>query len=450
MRELGGATHPVYWKTEEDKRKEQEEQERILNLRIAVHPDPVSRRKIFRSIAETGWLNVWEGSVRSSKTLTAMIAFLCFVSKSPDQNFIMSGKTLGALERNVIYGDYGLLNVYPGSVYKSVKSSHVIVLPTAMGEKNLYCFGAGDSASFGQIRGMTVGGWYADEVNLQHQTFVDEAFARTIVSHDRKHFWTLNPDNPHHWIYTDYIDRYDFMSPEDKAKAGGFHLWHFTLRDNPVLTPEEIERLSLQYHGYAYDRYILGLRCVAEGLIYPRVGDAQFTEFDRSLCAIRYCALDFGVDHATAWYLGGPYNGDRKDWRICYEYFDEKSDKTTGDYVEDFKRMCTDIGIDPHTVMVAIDPAAGAIKKEFQKAGLQAFNAVNDVLDGISWTRNAIYSGIVRFHKSCRNARREFSTYGWDEKASERGEDKPVKADDDCMDAIRYFCYTHIRRVLGG
>lgn len=441
---------PVYWKTDEDKRKEAEEADRLAGLRIQVHPDPVSRAKIFRSIAETGWLQVWEGSVRSSKTFTALIAFLCFVNESPDTAFIMSGKTLGTLERNVIYGDYGLLNIYPGSVYKSLKNSNVVMVPTAQGWKTVYCFGAGDASSFGSLRGVTVGGWYADEINLHHRTFVDEAFSRTIVSHMRKHFWTLNPDNPHHWIYTDFIDKYDFATPEEKEAMGGFHLWHFTLHDNPVLTQKTIDELKLQYHGYAYDRYILGIRCVAEGLIYPKVNDDMFIDFDRSKCQLRYCALDFGVDHPTTWYIGGPYDGDRHDWRICYEYFDEKSDKTTGDYLHDFMRMCEDIGINPYSVMIAIDPAAGAIKKEFQKAGLQAFNARNDVLDGINYTRNLIYSGKLKFHRSCRNARREFSTYAWDEKASERGEDKPIKVDDDCMDAIRYLAYTHIRPVLGG
>lgn len=34
----------------------------------------------------------------------------------------------------------------------------------------------------------------------------------------------------------------------------------------------------------------------------------------------------------------------------------------------------------------------------------------------------------------------------WDEKAIERGEDKPVKQFDHCMDAARYFAYTIIRR----
>lgn len=36
------------------------------------------------------------------------------------------------------------------------------------------------------------------------------------------------------------------------------------------------------------------------------------------------------------------------------------------------------------------------------------------------------------------------SAYIWDEKAADRGEDKPIKQHDHSMDAVRYFCSTVI------
>lgn len=36
------------------------------------------------------------------------------------------------------------------------------------------------------------------------------------------------------------------------------------------------------------------------------------------------------------------------------------------------------------------------------------------------------------------------TTYSWDEKVAMRGEDKPVKEHDHCMDVARYFVYTII------
>ena len=57
------------------------------------------------------------------------------------------------------------------------------------------------------------------------------------------------------------------------------------------------------------------------------------------------------------------------------------------------------------------------------------------------WTES-VWWEIIAFDESCENTIREFSSYVWDEKAMERGEDKPVKQQDHAMDAIRYFCNT--------
>ena len=48
-----------------------------------------------------------------------------------------------------------------------------------------------------------------------------------------------------------------------------------------------------------------------------------------------------------------------------------------------------------------------------------------------------------------KNLIKEFASYIWDAKAGERGEDKPVKEHDHALDALRYFCYTIIRRING-
>ena len=55
----------------------------------------------------------------------------------------------------------------------------------------------------------------------------------------------------------------------------------------------------------------------------------------------------------------------------------------------------------------------------------------------------------ILFDESCENTIKEFGSYIWDAKAVERGEDKPVKERDHCMDAARYHAYTIIRRRGG-
>ena len=407
-------------------------------------------RKVLRTIYRTGWLNVWEGSVRSSKTLISTVAWLVYISECDDKYFLMTGKTLGSLLRNVFEGDMGIKAMIPGAQYVQTAKGNAILIPTPKGVKTCYCFGGNNANSYQSIRGVTVAGWYADEVSEQHPDTIIECFNRTVVSSDRRHFWTLNPCNPKHAIYTEYLDKYDAMTKEERRTAGGYYWHHFTLEDNPGISQKEMEALKMQYTGFAYDRYILGLRVVAEGLIYPFIDDSHFPAFNPRDVECRYASIDFGTNHPTVMYIGGPYRGDRSDWRIAYEYYDEKSGKDTRDYTEDFIKMCTDHDIDPHKVIIAIDPSARALKNSFIKAGLTIMDADNSVLDGINFTYRVLNKHKLTLHCSCIHAHREFGTYAWDPKASERGEEKPIKLGDDCMDSLRYFAHTFMSYMEKG
>lgn len=426
-------------------------------MEIVLHPDKERRAKVLKSIARTGYLTVWEGSVRSSKTVVALMAFAFYVTRSVERNFLISGRTVGTVEKNCILEDYGLLNMLPGSDYRKVGESRAIVFNVRgedgrVIEKHIYVQGAADIRAYMALRGNSYGGWLADEINMHDKEFVVEALKRTAVSKDRRHFWTLNPDNPHHWVYKEFIDYYDSLDREQRKALGGYHWWHFTPEDNPAMTPEMYQSLVLQYPkgSYLYDRYILGLRVMAEGLIYPRVNAALFRpEADMAGTEVRYCAIDFGATHATVMLFGGIFKGNKKDWRIVAEYFDQDSDKTTYDHYCAFLSICEKLRVEPNRIIIAIDPAAKVLRQEFVRHGLNVVRAKNDVLPGIEYTRNLLYDGSLLFSDSCRDMLPEFASYSWDPKASERGEEKPIKQNDDRMDALRYFAYTHIKPIRG-
>ena len=69
--------------------------------------------------------------------------------------------------------------------------------------------------------------------------------------------------------------------------------------------------------------------------------------------------------------------------------------------------------------------------------------AKNDVLSGIRRVSDALKSGRIRIHASCKDCIREFSLYQWNEKA---GGDVPLKEHDHAMDDIRYFAMS----IAGG
>lgn len=401
--------------------------------------------KGYRSLIQTGYLNVWEGAVRSAKTVASSLAWGMYVCESSENTFIMSGRTQASLYRNVIGGDFGIISLFgkDNVEYKTTKEgSRVLVFHTKSGDKMCYCFGADNSASYGALRGLTAGGWYADEINMHHREFVEEAFRRTIVSSDRKNFWTLNPDNPYHWIYKDYIDKYE------REKLNGFNLWHFTLDDNLAISEERKEELKLQYSGVFYRRYILGERCLAEKIIYDMFEEkrhVKFTNRNPHIWDKLYVSCDYGTHNPCTFGLYG-VTGERVHLirRYYYSSVIGGRQKSDVEYAED---MVEFLGtLKNHIEAIIVDPSASSFITELRKTKYklpQVITAKNDVLDGIRVVQSFLKQGLLTIEQGeCEEYELEFTSYSWDEKASIRGEDVPVKENDHCMDALRYLIYT--------
>ncbi|MDK7164463.1 hypothetical protein QP408_10885, partial [Winkia sp. UMB3105] len=68
------------------------------------------------------------------------------------------------------------------------------------------------------------------------------------------------PDSPSHWLKTNYIDRIDTLD--------GWGFWHFTMDDNPGLTPEYVAAKKKEFTGLWYRRFIQGEWISAEGAVY--------------------------------------------------------------------------------------------------------------------------------------------------------------------------------------
>src|SRR5699024_11322308 len=116
--------------------------------------------------------------------------------------------------------------------------------------------------------------WIATEINLHHKDTIKEAFNRTAAANMRKFFWDLNPSSPNHFIYSDHIDKYQEMMDEG-IRFGGYNYKHFTIDDNINISDQRKKEIKLQYdpNSVWYKRDILGLRVVAEGLIYKQFAD---------------------------------------------------------------------------------------------------------------------------------------------------------------------------------
>lgn len=78
-------------------------------------------------------------------------------------------------------------------------------------------------------------------------------------------------------------------------------------------------------------------------------------------------------------------------------------------------------------------------------------DAENDVALGISRMQKLLTFEMLSIDPKQKHAREEFGLYEYDKKSIERGQEKPVKMDDHCMDALRYLVmglWSKLRRFL--
>lgn len=397
----------------------------------------------------TWWMNkspvsdmdgiIADGAIRSGKTLSMSLSYVIWaMTNFNQQNFGMCGKTIGSFRRNVLFW---LKLMLKSRGYKVVdhRADNLIEITKENTTNFFYIFGGKDERSQDLIQGITLAGCFFDEVALMPESFVNQATGRCSV--DGSKFWfNCNPDGPYHWFKVNWIDK--------QVEKNILYL-HFTMDDNLSLSEKIKARYRAMYSGVFYQRYIKGLWVVAEGVIYDMFDKTKHIveSITDLLKDTYYVSCDYGTQNATVFLLWCK-NREGK-WICVKEYYysgrDEVSQKTNTQYADDLKKFLGNIK--PKAII--IDPSAASFIAELKKRGYKIKKAKNDVIDGIRFVASLLNKEEIAFSKECKNTILEFNSYIWDVKASEKGEDKPIKQHDHAMDAVRYFCYTVIFKRSG-
>lgn len=376
-----------------------------------------------------------DGAIRSGKTVSMSLSFVLWAMSSfSGQNFAMCGKTIGSFRRNVLFW-LKLMMKSRGYTVADHRADNLVVISRGDMENYFYIFGGKDERSQDLIQGITLAGVFFDEVALMPESFVNQATGRCSV--DGSKFWfNCNPDGPYHWFKQNWIDR---------RKEKHLIYLHFTMDDNLSLSEAVKQRYRGMYSGVFYKRYIQGLWCMAEGIIYDMFSEdrhvRKLKDFAGQLIGHnRYVSCDYGTQNATVFLLWE--KGLDGVWYCTREYYysgrDTGKQKTDSQYVDDLEKWLNGTRIRG----IIVDPAAASFIAELRKRGYKVVKAKNDVEDGIRLVSTLLNLGKIVFEEGCVNTRKEFASYIWDEKAAEQGVDKPVKQFDHAMDAIRYFVYT--------
>lgn len=378
-------------------------------------------------INSTARINILEGAVRSGKSFVSLLRWIDFCINGPKGPLILCGRTDKTIKRNIIIPLQNLIG--NAVVYKAGKGE------VQLYNRTMYVVGANDDRAEAKIRGLTIAGALIDEATLLPENFFKMLLSRLSIP-GACLFASTNSDSPYHWLKRDFIDRKHELDLKN---------FKFSIKDNPSLSEKYIKDLTAEYKGLWYKRFILGEWVIAEGTVFDFFDeDIHVIPYPPSNADFYIVGIDYGTTNPCVFTLLG-YNGGSYPnmWVEKEYYFDSRKElrqKSDYDYVQDYINF-----IDGITVKhVYIDPSAASLKQEMMRNGIyNLVDAVNDVIPGIRFLGQLLTNGTLKICKDCTNLIKEFSTYVWDEKAALRGEDKPKKLNDHCLDSARYSAYTH-------
>lgn len=392
---------------------------------------------------------LWDGAIRSGKTIVSLMAFLIACQNpAPGGAIVVVGRTRDSIGRNVfdVLADPDLFGELASYVTYNAGA------PTAkVFGRVVHVLGASDVRSEMVLRGLTVSLAYVDELTLISEPFWTQLLGR-LSPPGARIFATTNPDGPQHWAHKLIIKRVHEL---------GYKRFHFLLQDNDWLrrnNPQYISQLDREYTGLWRRRFLDGEWVQAEGAVYAEwdekrhlVKPDQIPKLDRILGV----ALDYGTTHPTRAYalaIGPDHRRvppgatiTKRTPRALYVVaeFAPKVDLSPGRQSTEFRKWLQQIATqygEPEWVFV--DPAAKHFRSQLHEDGLSTFPAHN-AKDGGIQTLNALLAvGGILISEDCTELIDHIPGYVWDPKAQKRGVDEPIKENDDEVDAWRYVVYS--------
>lgn len=223
-----------------------------------------------------------------------------------------------------------------------------------------------------------------------------------------------------------------------------FAAWQFRTIDNPYIDPQMVEQARRDMNDQMFRQEYLATFEKFTGLVYPDFEtDTHVSEFDvNNLQApLWFIAIDVGYTNPTAIILGVEDAGHHL--YIHSEWYE--SHKTVPEVAKQVKEMAKGRDIQAYI----IDPASKgthqtsemSVMSQFHENGIPVVSGDNNVSAGINRVTQLLRLKALTIHPRCINVIEEFERYSWKESKDEEGNryEKPIKAHDHLMDALRYF-----------
>jgi len=360
------------------------------------------------------------GGVGSGKTYSVVLRSLKLCLEYPGIKGLLGAQTMPLL-RDTTMSEFE--HIVPSQLIRSHNKS-----------TNTYTFKNGSSVLFrpfddaNKFKSLNLGFIGIEEMtDVKHDIFkmLRTRLRQKGVQHSL--FGATNPGAFTNWVYKEFYEN----------PIPGSKVINSISRDNPFLPAsylEDLETLRITNPEY-YARMVEGIWGALEGVIYQlpmsqRVEPSTLPETYDEIIA----GLDFGFDHPTSLAVIGIRDPH------CY-VIDElyKRGMSTSDIIAAVKESHSKYKFST----IYCDGARPEIIQDLQNAGLPAVSAQKDVFEGIMFVKGMVNSGRLIVSQNCHYTLREFDSYIWDQGSTVK--EVPIKLNDDCMDAIRYAFFTHLR-----
>ncbi|MFI6168829.1 PBSX family phage terminase large subunit [Nocardia sp. NPDC051052] len=408
---------------------------------------PISRKQAVSIVEADGRANIWDGAIRSGKTISSILRWQMFVADPPPGGqLVMVGRTRDSLARNVI--EPMLDPALFGPLASRVSYTFGAPFATILGRR-VYMLGAHDVAAEKGLRGLTVAGAYVDEITVIEQGFFKQLLGRMSLD-DSRLFGTTNPDSPYHWLKQDFLNRITTGELPD------WRTWRFTLDDNPALSQTKKDQYKREYTGLWFRRFVQGEWVAAEGAVYDMwEPDRHVVAWDQlpQMAEILALGIDYGTTNPTSAILLG-VGVDSRLYLIDEFRHEAASDaaRLTDQQLSQRLRTWLPRQHLPGTNTIAtpeaiiVDPAAASFRVQLLEDDITSHPANNEVLYGIRLLSSLLGADLLRVSDRCTGFIGEVTGYAWDSSATEQGVDAPIKVNDHSLDAARYAITTTERR----
>jgi PBSX family phage terminase large subunit len=278
------------------------------------------------------------------------------------------------------------------------------------------------------IEGITAKGIWADEASLMKPDIWVMMLGRVSRTMGRI-LMTFTPISLN-WVHKE-IER-DKKEAQEKKRERDIEFIQFRSIDSPYFPREEYERAKRTLPSHIFGLRYEGIFGKPEGLVYPDFTGISGYHVCKPFAVPKEWrkggGIDFGHRPAPFVALKGAIDPATDILYVYDEYY--QTEKTYDQHKDYLSRDFTYFA----------DPSGAQDIAELQQRGIDTQSAINDVGPGINAVTERIKTNRLRVFEGCINLIDEFALYQY-ERNQTTGEwrDKPLKANDHCMDALRYL-----------